>query len=163
MQSDKNIRLKCRGEKPVTSAFFNNLHFKKNFELKLDLHQKILLREYILIIKIFNYLPPCLSFWLSILLLALHQQCNRRLSYKIKLTFIHSSRIITKNIGGITINCDLIFYYHITCFAIKRLGNVTHFIRILPKSIIVQSKTDKNQSAENLLPTLKYQIWALAE
>ena len=157
MQSDKNIRLKGRGEKPVTSPFFNNLHFKKNFELKLDLHQKILLREYILIIKIFNYLPPCLSFWLSILLLALHQQCNRRLSYKIKLTFIHSSRII------ITINCDLILYYHITCFAIKRLGNVTHFIRILPKSIIVQSKTDKNQSAENLLPTLKSQIWALAE
>ena len=38
MQSDKNIRLKGRGEKPVTSAFFNNLHFKKNFELKLDLH-----------------------------------------------------------------------------------------------------------------------------
>lgn len=57
---------------------------------------------------------------------------------------MHSSRIITKNIGGININCDLILYYHIICFAIKRLGNVTHFIRILPKSIIIQSKTDKN-------------------
>lgn len=57
---------------------------------------------------------------------------------------MRSSRIITKNIGGININCDLILYYHIICFAIKRLGNETHFIRILPKSIIIQSKTDKN-------------------